>query len=402
MEIRNILSQSDISYIHSLPEVLAAKEKLSSANTMHVSLHLTESIRSALKNSFGLDLSNVNEIPLRWLRGDTKEHVDVGRTKFEKSYLVYLNDSPGKLVLDEIEYPILENSGYVFSEGVSHKTIDTGMEPRLLLGPMSEQAFAVGGSTNIAYYLNETDALSYSNNLGYNYSNYELGIVTSGTTGGYTSWLIASNSNGVSPPNVAYSNGTTLNPLDINGNPAYYYVYPNITCFAEGTQILCKANGEDTYIPVQNMKVGTIVKTSMNGYKKVELIGKRSMKNPGNNERIKSRLYKCSETNYPELIKDLFITGCHSILVDSVTDKQRQETLKYINNVYVTENKYRLMACVDERAEPWNSEGTYTVWHFALENNDNLMNYGVYANGLLVESCSKRMMKEYSNLSLIN
>jgi hypothetical protein len=396
MEFRNILSQSDISYIHSLPQVLAAKEKINVTNKVQFSSPLTESIRTALKNSFGLDLSNVNEIPLRWLKGDTKEHVDTGRSKFEKSYLVYLNDNPGKLVLDEIEYPILENSGYVFNEGVKHKTIDTGLEPRLLLGPMSEQAFAVGIPTpNIKYFSNETDALNDTNALGDNESDYELGIVTNGTTGGYTSWLIGPNSNGTSPQNVAYSNGDILN------NDGVYYVYPNTPCFAEGTQILCQVNGEDTYISVQNIRVGTIVKTSMNGYKKVDLIGKRSIQNPGNNDRIKSRLYKYSKTKFPQLIKDLFITGCHSILVDSITDKQREESIKYSGDIYVTDNKYRLMACVDERAEPWNSEGTYTVWHFALENNDNFMNYGVYANGLLVESCSKRMMKEYSNLTLI-
>jgi hypothetical protein len=65
------------------------------------------------------------------------------------------------------------------------------------------------------------------------------------------------------------------------------------------------------------------------------------------------------------------------------------------------------MACVDERAEPWNSEGSYTIWHFALQNKDEKMNYGVYANGsdekdgLLVESCSKRYLKELSNMTLL-
>ena len=57
------------------------------------------------------------------------------------------------------------------------------------------------------------------------------------------------------------------------------------------------------------------------------------------------------------------------------------------------------MACVDERAEPWNSEGTYTIWHFALENVDVNMNYGVYVNGgLLVETCCIRFLKNKSNM----
>ena len=54
-----------------------------------------------------------------------------------------------------------------------------------------------------------------------------------------------------------------------------------------------------------------------------------------------------------------------------------------------------------KKAQPWNSQGNYTIWHFALENDDYYMNYGVYANGLLVETSSKRYMKELSNMSLI-
>jgi hypothetical protein len=37
----------------------------------------------------------------------------------------------------------------------------------------------------------------------------------------------------------------------------------------------------------------------------------------------------------------------------------------------------------------------------ALENDDYYMNYGIYANGLLVETCSKRFMKELSSMTLL-
>jgi len=43
----------------------------------------------------------------------------------------------------------------------------------------------------------------------------------------------------------------------------------------------------------------------------------------------------------------------------------------------------------------------FTIWHFALENADDGMNYGVYANGrLLVETCSIRHLKNKSNMIL--
>ena len=172
-------------------------------------------------------------------------------------------------------------------------------------------------------------------------------------------------------------------------------------CFLEGTRILCKVDKMEVYLPIEELKPGILVKTALNGYKAVDSIGKREIQNPGNDERIQDRLYKYTKDKYPELMDDLFITGCHSILVDSVTDKQREDTVHVLGDVYVTDKKYRLMAFVDERAEPWDSEGTYTIWHFALENTDYYMNYGVYANGLLVESSSLRYMKELSGMKLL-
>jgi hypothetical protein len=59
------------------------------------------------------------------------------------------------------------------------------------------------------------------------------------------------------------------------------------------------------------------------------------------------------------------------------------------------------MAFLDERAEPWISKGEYTIWHFALENTDLNMNYGVYANGgLLVETSFINFLKKKSNMEI--
>ena len=398
--LANIFSESDISFINQLPEVLEAKTKLVDSNKISFSIPLTDSIRTTLSSRFGLDLTNIESIPMRWIKGDTLPHIDVGASNFENTYLVYLNSNPGRLLVDNTEYPITENTGYVFNEGIYHETVDTGLESRLMLGPMSEKAFAVGVSFIAYYYATEADALAA---LG-NYSGfYNSGIVVSltvgdvnfGTNGGFTSWRIASNSTGTANQTLVYPNGSTIS-LD-----GIYYLYPSTPCFLEGTQILCQVNDKETYLPIEQIQPGTLVKTSLNGFKKVDAIGKGKIQNPGSNERTQNRLYKCSVDNYPELENDLFITGCHSILVDSLTDTQRQDTIKTLGKIYVTDKKYRLMASLDDRAIPWNSEGEYTIWHFALENNDYYMNYGVYANGgLLVETCSKRFMNRLSNLTL--
>jgi hypothetical protein len=173
-------------------------------------------------------------------------------------------------------------------------------------------------------------------------------------------------------------------------------------CFLEGSTILCYLDGVETYVPVEHLKHGTLVKTSLHGYKPVVLIGRGTINNPGNDERITQRLYKCSPSKYPDLTEDLFITGCHSILEFPITEKQTQDTIKQLGRLFVTDQKYRLIAAVDDRAEPWNSEGTYTIWHFALEHENEGMNYGVYARGgLLVETCCIQTLKNNANMTCV-
>ena len=172
-------------------------------------------------------------------------------------------------------------------------------------------------------------------------------------------------------------------------------------CFLEGTTVLCLVDDTQVFLPIEKLTRGVLVKTSRDGYKKIELIAKEEMKNPGTDERTENRLYKCSPSKYPELSRDLFITGCHSILVDTITEKETADLTKQLGRIFVTDTKYRLTAFADERAEPWNSEGNYTVWHLVLEHDNPMMNYGIYVNGgLLVESCSKHVLTKKSDMSI--
>jgi hypothetical protein len=402
----NVLSNEEVQYLNHLPEVLTAKASLDTrpSGMIYFSVAVTDSIRAALHARFGLQLPAGSSIPMRWVKGDTAPHVDVGPSHFQNTYLLYLNDSPGELIVDSTSYPIQANTGFVFNEGLRHETQSTESVPRLMLGPMNELAEPVGRAPGIYYYPTEADAITinYLSELGFS-GNSVYTVGANGPFGGFTSWRIASSSDGLSSQTAVYANGSILDP-SANSNPilnAYYYLYPSAPCFLEGTTILCQLDGVETYVPVEQLKEGTLVKTSLNGYKPVVLVGKGTIKNPGNDERIETRLYKCSPTKYPQLKEDLYITGGHSILEFPITEKQKEDTIKRLGNLYVTDKKYRLMACVDERAEPWNSEGTYTIWNFALENESELKNYGAYANGgLLVETCSIRYLKNNSNMSL--
>lgn len=170
-----------------------------------------------------------------------------------------------------------------------------------------------------------------------------------------------------------------------------------IICFKEDTKILT----DKGYIPIQNLRNGDLVKTINHNYVPINMIGKREIHHSALKERIKDQLYKCSQVEYPEIFEDLIITGCHAILVDEFKAGEREKTIEVLDRIFVTDRKYRLPACVDERASVYEVSGYYTIYHIALDNDDSRMNYGIYANGLLVESCSKRHMKEVSKMELL-
>jgi len=169
-----------------------------------------------------------------------------------------------------------------------------------------------------------------------------------------------------------------------------------IICFKKNTKILTN-NG---YKYIQDLKKGDLVKTLKHGYKPVYKVGHKQIHHKARESRVKDQLYRCSQEKYPELFEDLIITGCHCILVDGFVDEnQRQKTIDINGHTYVTDNKYRLPACADYRATVYETAGEYTIYNFALENDDYYMNYGVYANGLVVESSSKRFMTELSGMT---
>ena len=172
-----------------------------------------------------------------------------------------------------------------------------------------------------------------------------------------------------------------------------------VTCFKEDSKILTNKG----YIPIQHLRKGDLIKTFQNGFIAIDMIGKKKIYHPALKERIKDQLYRCPQDKYEEFFEDLFLTGCHSILVDYfISEEEVEETIEVNKKIYATDDKYRLPACVDDRTVVYEHPGTHTIYHLALENDDYYMNYGIYANGLLVETCSKRYLKEVANMILID
>ena len=195
------------------------------------------------------------------------------------------------------------------------------------------------------------------------------------------------------PNNLVIDNyGYNTNIVSISSS---YYTY---TCFKEGSKILT----DHGYKPIEQLRKGDNVMTYYHGLKAIDMIGYREIEHPATPDRIKDQLYKCSPAAYPELIEDLVLTGAHSILVTQFKDKNEEaESIRVNGDLYVTDGKGRLPACVDERATVYETAGSYMIYHLALEHDNYYMNYGVYANGLLVETCSKRYMKELSGMKLL-
>lgn len=126
-------------------EVVSAKQKIDqmSKGSVYFTIPLTTTIKDLLFYRLGLDVQKA-DIPMRWIKGDIMPHEDVGKNTFDDTYLVYVTDSEGELIVDSQHFPIQSGTAYVFSEGLSHETVRTGETPRLLLGPMSEFAEPVG------------------------------------------------------------------------------------------------------------------------------------------------------------------------------------------------------------------------------------------------------------------
>ena len=153
-KIENFLLPEDLIFFENSPEVASEKNKLEIMNKVYFSLALPNSIKESLSEKFGLDLTGIVKFPMTWIKGDTPHHIDIGSSNFKKTHVIYLNDSPGEFIVNDEPYPITKNTAYVFSNGLSHKTINTGTEPRLLLGPMNEFIHPVGAVTDFYYLFN--------------------------------------------------------------------------------------------------------------------------------------------------------------------------------------------------------------------------------------------------------
>lgn len=245
--IKNIFSAEEISQILNNPDVKTNELKVNEQNVVKFSIELSAQLKTTLENKLSIDLAHTTTLPMRWIKGDTMPHIDRGESAFTDTYLVYLTDSVGNLIVDDVIYPISAGDAHIFSEGLEHSTINTGnTEARLILGPMSEMGFPVG-LPYIIYFSNITDATNAFDN--YNTINSLPNDNSQGytviTIDSFSTWIIYGNLYN-SPPPTPTADGTVVPTgylLEANGN---YYVYPYVAppppavsniCFRAGTPI---------------------------------------------------------------------------------------------------------------------------------------------------------------------
>lgn len=235
--------------------------------------------------------------------------------------------------------------------------------------------------------------------VGYSYSlignNNQSPVTYSTITMGSQSNISGTNPTDTSG-NIAINTGTSNGSYSINvlyqdtSLSSYTISTLNLTqltlCYHADTKILCLIDGDEKYISIKDIEINTKVKTYLHGYKKVILKGMSKLTN--NPVEQVHKLYKLNKNKCDELIEDLYVVGLHSILVDQLTEKQKEKISKYWKTFLKIDNKYLLMALADERFEPCDNYETNEVYQIILEYENECDRYGIWANGILSETMS--------------
>jgi hypothetical protein len=217
------------------------------------------------------------------------------------------------------------------------------------------------------------------------------------------------------------SGATGLRGIALGNGNSYIYVstevengkvykianpYSYIPCFLEGSKIL-QFNPEtqtEQYVPIETLRPGDLIKTSRSGYKAISHIGKKDLPDPATNPDKRDRLYVFDSKwadNTSENFGPLCLTGRHCLLHTKLSESEIEKVKQFTGDIFITENKYRVPAYLDARRKPYTKTDPVVIWHFALENDNIYKNYGVMANGLLVESSSIEYMTDHSNMELL-
>lgn len=179
---------------------------------------------------------------------------------------------------------------------------------------------------------------------------------------------------------------------DVQTNDTNTFVF---ICYVKGTKILCLVDNIEEYVNIEDIRLGTLVKTLYDGYLPVINIEHDEWINRYGN--MMNKIYKMPKENNKDLIEDLYVTGGHSIMVDSLTEEELKETKRIWGEPLMIKGKYRLLSNINKNFSPVNDELRYHTYHICLGKGEENI---VYANGILSESQDLEWLRQHRGVIL--
>ena len=207
-----------------------------------------------------------------------------------------------------------------------------------------------------------------------------------------------------------------------NYNGTTSVIPTDVVCLAEGTEVMVwkPDTKKSFYKKIENITAADYVVTYGHGPKKVlgvmESYNFPVRVNNWHKKKVGTltknmAMYRLDPEDYPELKKELYLTGGHSILKTKMSNHERTEMNKidWPRKFRQIDGLWKVLTHVSENANPVYK--VCKVYNMVLDQDDKtdmFKNYAIYANGMLVETCNiqhlhrakklNQMMKYDTNL----
>ena len=150
-------------------------------------------------------------------------------------------------------------------------------------------------------------------------------------------------------------------------------------CFNQDTLILCPTGN----ICVKDLKEGDKVVTT-SGIKSILRIDSKT-RQFNNTNNVSNTMYRMKKTG--DMTHDLLVTGNHAILLDNAESYYHGRSELFPEDKKV-DGKYPIIAGMYHKFEKETEPKEHTIYHIAIDGDQN--RYGLFANGVLMESWDKR------------
>ena len=198
-------------------------------------------------------------------------------------------------------------------------------------------------------------------------------VMTSSDGINWTSRISAADDAWVS---VVFGNGLFV-AVSSTASTAAIMTATDPSCFLKGTLILTSTN---EFVKIEDLTMNDLIPTYMHGNKQIVGIRNKTLHNSSSYPL--SKVFKHKEC-------ELTVTGAHSVLVDALTRKQKEQQ-SAIGFHQKIDDKFLLLACFsNDFVELPVDNICHDIYHLCLQNEDLHGHYGIWTNHhILTETCS--------------